>query len=70
MRVTTCSSDLAVEGRAAGKAGQVQNSGPLQKQERRLLRLLEQGPERTLFRGREQMLLRARARKPLRQQGR
>ena len=41
----------------------------MQKQERLLLRLLEQGPEQTLFRGREQMLLRAQAREPLRQQG-
>ena len=34
------------------------------------MRVLEQGPERKLFRGREQILLRAQARKPLRQQGR
>jgi hypothetical protein len=34
------------------------------------LRLLERGPERTLFRGREQMLLRAQAQEPLRQQER
>ena len=43
---------------------------PLQKQERRLLRLRERGPERTLFLGREQMLLRTQARKPVRRQGR
>jgi hypothetical protein len=43
---------------------------PLQQQKRRLLRLLEQGPEPTLFCGREQMLLRTQAQEPLRQQGR
>ena len=43
---------------------------PLQKQERRLLRLLECGPERALFRGLEPTLLRALAREPLRQQDR
>jgi hypothetical protein len=42
----------------------------LQKQYRRLLRLLERRPKWTLFRGREQMLLRAQAQEPFRQQGR
>jgi hypothetical protein len=43
---------------------------PLRKQERRLLRLLERGPERRLFRVQGQTLSRAPAREPLRQQGR
>jgi len=42
----------------------------LRKQERRLLRVRDNGPERTLFRGREQMLLRAQAQRPLRMRGR
>jgi hypothetical protein len=43
---------------------------PLQEQERRLLRLLEQGPERSLLLGRDWTLLRAQAQAPLRQQDR
>ena len=50
--------------RVAGKAGQVQNCGPVRKQERRLLRLLERRPERTLFRDQEQPLLQTQARRP------
>ena len=46
-------------GRNDGKRGLAQGWIPLQKQDRRLLRLLEQGPERTLFRGLEQKLSRA-----------
>lgn len=42
----------------------------MQKQERRLLRLLEQGPERTLLRGLDRVLLRAHAREPVRKQDR
>jgi hypothetical protein len=56
--------------RVAGRTGQARDCRLLQKQERRLLRLLEQGPERRLFRVQGQTLLRAPARKPLRQQGR
>ena len=55
---------------ATRKAGQAQNWGPVREQERRLLRLPELGPERTLFRVQEQPLLRAQAREPLRQQDR
>ena len=43
---------------------------PLRKQERRLLWLLERGPERRLFRVQGRTLLRKQARKPLRQQER
>jgi hypothetical protein len=57
-------------GRSDGKRGLVRGWIPVQQQERRLLRLPEQGPERTLLRGLELALLRAQARKPLRQQGR
>ena len=57
-------------GRSDGKKDLAQGWMPLQKQERRLLRLLERGPERTLFRGLEQTLLRALAQESLRQQGR
>jgi len=57
-------------GRSDGKRGLAQGWIPLQKQDRPLLRLLEQGPERTLFRGLEQKLFRTQAREPLRQQGR
>jgi len=53
-----------------GKKGLAQGRIPLQKQERRLLRLLEQGPERRLFQDQGQTLLWAPAREPLRQQGR
>jgi hypothetical protein len=56
--------------RGGGKRGLALGWVPLRKQERRLLRLLEQGPERTLFRGLDQTLLRAQAQEPLRQQGR
>jgi hypothetical protein len=52
------------------KEGGAQGWTPLRKQERRLLRLLEQGPERRLFRVQGQTLLRVPAREPLRQQGR
>ena len=57
-------------GRSDGKRGLAQGWIPLREQERRLLRLLEQGPERTLFRGRRQTLFRTQAREPLRQQER
>ena len=55
-------------GRSDGKRGLAQGWTPLQEQERRLLRVLECGPERTLFRGLELTLLRALARNPLRHQ--
>ena len=55
---------------SAGKWGLAQGWLPLQKQDRRLLRLLERGPERRLFRVQGQTLLRTPAREPLRQQGR
>jgi hypothetical protein len=42
----------------------------LQKQERRLLRVRESGPERTALRVHEPTLLRAQARKPVRRQER
>jgi hypothetical protein len=64
------SGNSVVGRRGAGKRGLAQGRIPLREQERRLLRLLEQGPERTLFRGLEQTLLRAQARELLRQQGR
>jgi len=54
----------------AGKRGLAQGWIPLQKQERRLLRVRERGPERRLFRVKGQTLLRAPVREPLRQQGR
>ena len=57
-------------GRSDGKRGLAQGWTPLQKQERRLLRLRESGPERTLFRVRGPTLLRAQAREPLQKQGR
>jgi hypothetical protein len=56
--------------RGAGKRDLAQGWMLLQQRERRLLRLLERGPEWTLFRGREQSLLRARAQEPLQKQGR
>jgi hypothetical protein len=55
---------------STGKRGLAQGWIPLQKQERRLLRVRERGPERTLFRGLELALLWTQARKPLRHQGR
>jgi len=58
------------EKRGAGKRGLAQGWIPLRKQEWRLLRLLEQGPERTPFRVRGPTLLRAQERQPLRQQDR
>ncbi len=61
---------MLVGRRGDGKRGLAQGWLPLQKQERRLLRARERGPERTLFRGREPTRLRTQARKPLRQQGR
>ena len=54
------------EWRAAGKTGQVQNWRPVREQGRRLLRLLERGPERALFRSQEPTRLRAQAQEPLR----
>ena len=59
-----------VERRGDEKRDPAQGWLPLRKQERRLLRLLEQGPERRLFRVQGETLLRAQAREPLRQQGR
>gem|GEM_PF-4413145 len=38
-------------GRSDGKRGPAQGWIPLREQERRLLRVLKRGPERTLFRG-------------------
>jgi hypothetical protein len=70
VNVTGCSGNSVVGRRGAGKRGLAQGWIPLQKQDRRLLRLLESRPERTLFRVQEQPLLRTQARKPLRQQGR
>ncbi|HTW92210.1 MAG TPA: hypothetical protein VMH22_10930 [bacterium] len=61
---------VVVERRGAGKMGLAQGWIPFQRQELRLLRVRERGPERTLFRGLELALLRTQARKPLRQQGR
>jgi hypothetical protein len=70
VRVTWCSGNLVDGRRGTEKRDLAQGWLPLRKQVRRLLRLLERRPERTLFRGRGQMLLRAQAREPLRQQGR
>jgi hypothetical protein len=56
--------------RCAGKRGLAQGWMLLQKQERRLLRLQERGPKRTLLRIQEQPLSRTQARQPLRYEDR
>ena len=57
-------------GRGDDERGLAQDRMPLRKQARRLLRVRDSGPERTLFRGREQMLLRTQAQEPLQKQDR
>ena len=56
--------------RCAGKRGLAPGWMLLQKQERRLLQVLEREPERTLFRVQGQTLLRTLAREPARRQER
>ena len=70
MKVTKRSRDPVVGRRGDEKKGLTQGWIPLQQRGRRLLRLLERGPERTQFRGREQTLLRTQAQEPLQKQGR
>ena len=50
--------------RSDGKRGLVQDWIPLRKQERRLVRVRERGPDRTLLRGLEQPPLRTQEQRP------